>query len=454
MFVALGLKNAWRNRSRTALGIISMAIAAMIFMSGSTLGKGYPARAYWEARQMVGGEIILIPEKITLSTDTLAAGGYTWRFEKRSYDKPTLLICFDSTPYRYGFMRGVPLDGEEEPALTRIREVAAELRDEPFVAGVMVREAMPFLRQSRQDDIDFYEYGFIEPRDVKSDRERYEMEQAVIRGGSQDRYLLEGDFMKGVDCYGWQYRVVWDFLLPTMSESGYDYENLLPVRLEMVGTVGFQQPFAPPYANPVVFVTPETFGALKEATGIPDSMTTWGITVSVDNMADLESYVSYLRRKYPDFTVYGIPQLAAAMANSEAIRSGVPLDMRRVTEVLSFMIAALLSATNLSILMMARKTEIGILRALGATRWNITCMVLAESVWIALLGALIGSLITQPAVLYQLLSNKLSSETVLSTIGAEIGKSLGFSLCAAVVFVFLPVAKALRVTQAEVMRGE
>jgi hypothetical protein len=455
MFLALGLKNAWRNRGRTALGIISMAVAAIIFMSSSTLSKGYPSRALWEARQLAGGEILLLPEKVTLSTDTLSSGGYTWSFEKTSYDKPTAVMGFDPTPYRYGMMRGVPAEGGDEQVLSRIDDVVAELRAEDFVSGVMVREALPFLVEARQEDLTFYSYGFVEPRDVASDVGRYEMDQAVTHG----RYLVEDDFMKGVACLGWQYLSVGgasSLQFPTMSEIGYDYENGFSQGLEIVGGVSFRtpNPAFPPYSNPVVFVTPRTFESLKEATGIPSSSTTWGISVSVKSMAELESYVALLRRLYPDFTVYGVSQLATAASVRESVGTGVPMDMRRVTEVLSVMIAALLSATNLSILMLARKNEIGILRALGATRWNIACMVLAESLWIALLGSLAGSLFTQPAIIYQLTSNKIPSGAVVSTIAVNVGKSLGFSLCAAVLFGFLPVAKALRVTPAQVMRGE
>jgi putative ABC transport system permease protein len=130
------------------------------------------------------------------------------------------------------------------------------------------------------------------------------------------------------------------------------------------------------------------------------------------------------------------------------------MDMRRVTELLSFMIAALLSATNLSVLMLARKTEIGILRALGATAWNISSMVLAESVWIALLGSIVGGAITQPAILWQLLSNSIDSGVVATTILANLGKAVGFSVAAAILFGFLPISKALRVTPAQVLRGE
>jgi hypothetical protein len=271
MFVALGLKNAWRNRGKTALGIVSMAVAAVIFMSSSTLSKGYPARAYWEARQLIGAEILMLPEKIALSTDTLSTGGYTWEFLKRSYDRPNPVMGFDPTPYRYGAMRGVAPDGGDKHLLSMIDRVVKELGQDPNVSRVTVRESLPFLvlLQLKSDEPAFYGYGFIEPRDITADLEQYGLGDTV-RG----RYLAEGDLLKGVVCSGWPFlqltgRVSLEF--PRMSESGYDYENALTEQIEIVGEMSFRtsNPALPAYSNPVVFVTPQTLEKIKEATGIP-----------------------------------------------------------------------------------------------------------------------------------------------------------------------------------------
>lgn len=469
MFVSLGLKNAWRNRGRTALGIISMAVAAVIFMSSSTLSKGYPAGAFWEARQLIGGEILMLPERIALSTDALSAGGYTWEFETRSYDRPNLTMGFDPTAYWYGGMRGLPSPGQSTISPDRLDEIADELQENPSVAGASVRRALPFLVQTGDSKSMFYMYGFIEPRDIALDTDTYKMSEAMARG----RYLEPDDLMKGVACAGWRNLTLGlkaDLEIPRLRAdgpsgavenanphfAGFDYERHVAATIDIVGQASFAEgsPGGPTYANPVLFVTPETFDALKSASGIPDSLTNWGISVTVDNMADLENYVGLLRRQYPDLTVYSVSQLSTASANRDTMATGVPMDMRRVTEALSFMIAALLSATNLSVLMLARKNEIGILRAIGATRWNITCMVLAESIWVAFLGSLIGGLFTQPAILWQFLSNNIEFRIVAETIGANLGRALGFSVAAAVLFGFLPVAKALRVTPAQVLRGE
>ena len=232
MFVALGLKNAWRNRARTALGIISMAVAAVIFMSSSTLSKGYPAGAFWEARQLIGGEILMLPERIALSTDTLSAGGHTWRFERRSYDKPNLVLGFDPTPYWYGGMVSSSAPAEN------LAEVAHELREDPSVLSVFERKSIPFLNETSDSRGPIYQYGFIEPRDVRSDIEVYRLDEALYWG----RYLEPGNTMEGVACSGWENLSVGgsNISIPVLNESGtFDYENSVRTRIEIVGRASF-----------------------------------------------------------------------------------------------------------------------------------------------------------------------------------------------------------------------
>ncbi len=273
--------------------------------------------------------------------------------------------------------------------------------------------------------------------------------------------------MVGVACSGWRgasYGLgqTVELQVPTLAldQDGkhyYDYENPLQVDLSIVGTVSFQDgagALSTNYSNPAIFVTCETFNALCRQAGFDPDDTLWGIGVAVQNMSTLENVASFLQRELPRYSVFTAPRLANASASRTPMSTGVPMDMRKVTEALAFLTAALLSATNLTVLMLARKTEIGILRSLGATRWNITCMVLTESVWIALLGGALGNLVTQPAVFWNLLSNNLSSDIVLRQAAMTVANSLGFAVVAAVVFGFLPVAKALRITPAEVLRGQ
>ena len=160
-----------------------------------------------------------------------------------------------------------------------------------------------------------------------------------------------------------------------------------------------------------------------------------------------------MQREYPDFTVISVPRMALAAAGG-SVPAGVPMDMKKVTEILAFLTAALLSATNLSVLMLTRKHEIGILRSIGATRWNIAVMVITESVCIALMGAVLGNLVVQPAVLLNILTNRVGADAVMLKSLANAKTSVAFSVAAAVLFGFLPLAKALRVTPAAVLRGE
>jgi hypothetical protein len=465
MFVSLGLRNAWRNRGRTMLGIVSMALATIVFASSATLSQGYPSGAYFPARQLLGADLVLLPGKTVISRDDLASSNWTWRFGRTSLDRPNSTLGFNVTPYYYGSMQGEPQTGQI-PGPADIKELAIRLEENPGVRHVSLKMALPFLYTYYRDEVPMVDYGFLEPRDPKIHKDTWRIEEVVDPRG---RYLDSSDraSMVGVACSGWKgasYAIGQNVNLQIpnlfMSADGktyYDYENSLDVDLRIVGAVAFKDgegASSTTYANPTIFVTPETFSDLCKMAGFEPDDTLWGIGVAARNMSSLENLASSLQREFPQYSVFTAPGLANASSSQTPLSTGVPMDMRRVTEALAFLVAALLSATNLTVLMLTRKTEIGILRSLGATRWNITCMVLTESVWIALLGSVMGNLLTQPAIFWNLVSDGMSSGAVLGKAATTATTSLGFALLAAVIFGFLPVTKALRVTPAEVLRGQ
>ncbi len=468
MFFSLGLKNAWRNRGRTALGIVSMAIAAVIFLSSATLSKGYPAVAFVPARQLLGGDIVLIPGKNALSREDMAAGGYTWRFTTKSLDTPNLAMGFDTTPYSYGTIQGFPTAGSPKVSAARMQEVLSSLQGNSAVRYAAIRRDLTFIQTGSPTSTGGptpYQYGFLDARDVGEDLNVWKMPSA-IRSGS---YLsLEDQGLVGVSVDGWaslrQTQANANLEIPRYTPatkddgSNYlDYENPVAVTLKLKGAASFVEgsgAAARMLSNPVIFVSSSTLSELAGRAGYPDEATYWGISVTLKDMSISENVAAQLRRQFPDFTVLPASVLESAAAQGSSISTGVPMDMRAITQGIAFITAALLSATNLTVLMLSRKNEIGILRALGATRWNIACMVLTESIWVALLGALLGSVITQPAILWQLLSNKVARDAVMKEVGNGIGRSAAFATAAAVIFGFLPVAKALRITPAQVLRGE
>ncbi len=404
MFVTLGLKNAWLNRGRTVLGIVSMAIAAIVFTSSSTLSQGYPAAAYFEARQLVGADIIMLPGKTRLSQEDLASSNLLWRFRKASLDEPNLTLGFDSARYNYGSLEGV-IPEESRISLADMQSVVNRLKMTGEVKDARVKYALPFIMPLPPDEGMIY--GFMEPRDPALDHEQWRMDDALGDG----RYLREDDDPNAVAvvCSGWpamrSVRPGQATLLVGKANRGEDgityrnYEEPLPVTIEVVGFTRFREGGADSrvgqsYANPVLFVTDGFFDSVLRDSGLTQEDVAGGIAVTLHEITALEDVVAKLQREYPDFTVVSVPRLAMAGAEG-AVPSGVPMDMRAVAEILAFLTAALLSAANLSVLMLARKTEIGILRSLGATRANIAIMVLTESVWIALMGAIMGNLLTR-----------------------------------------------------------
>ena len=470
MFLALGLKNAWRNRGRTALGMVSMAVAALIFLSSSTLSKGYPAAAFFPTRQLLGGDILLIPGKNAISREDIAAGNYTWTFRRKSLDSPDLAMGFEPSSYSYGTIQGTPASGEAQGTGDRLREVLKSLQANDSVRYASLRQSLPFLAELPPENKSpaplSFGYGFLDARDIEQDLETWRIDKALTQGS----YLSPSDQgLSGVACAGWA-----GLPLPAgrsatlelpkftgkiaLDGSAYlDYESSVPAKMLIKGQVSFSEGGGTALrtmADPVVFVARSTLSSLAKAAGYPEDATYWGISVTVKDMSELENVAAMLRREFPDFTVLPASALESAAASRTSISTGIPMDMRRVTEAIAFITAALLSATNLTVLMMSRKNEIGILRALGATRWNIGCMVLTESIWIALLGSVAGSVVTQPAIFWQLLSNRAGAAILLREAGGGMAKAVGFSLAAASVFGFLPIARALRITPAQVLRGE
>ncbi len=465
MFVSLGLVNAWHNKGRTLLGMVSMAVAAIIFASSATLSQGFPSTAYFEARQLLGADILLFPGKTVVSRDELASANWTWRFQKASLDTPNSSFGFDVNPYYRGNIRG-EFQAGPVPDAKQMREAVFRLQDNPAVLSAAVRRALPFLFGYRDHSNLEFAYGFLEPRDVSADCEIWRMEAALLGSG---RYLEPKDSgqLVGVVCNGWhKIGLPEDKILMLEIPRAFfgddgrsyrDFENSLKVPLQILGAVSFQEAGLPPavqHANPSVFVTSETFNSLSRDAGYCEDDTVWGIGVTVNDMSTLDNVASLLRREFVDFTVITSPALAAASADKTGFPGGVPLDMRRVTEALAFLTAALLAATNLTVLMLQRRTEIGILRSIGATPWNIVCMVMTESIWVAVVGSTAGSILTQPALFWNLLSNKLGWDVVFQKAASTAGRSLGFAVASALIFGFLPVTKALKVSPAQILRGD
>jgi putative ABC transport system permease protein len=256
--------------------------------------------------------------------------------------------------------------------------------------------------------------------------------------------------MTGVGCIGWSGLPASGALTlqiprytgkPKADGSAYlDYENPYQTVMRIKGWASFVEGGGATLkvvTDPVIFVATSTLSSLAEAAGYPEEATHWGISVIIKDMSELENVAALLRREFADFTSV----LEAAAVSKGSISTAVPMDLRRVTEAIAFVTAALLSATNLMVLMLSRKNEIGILRALGATRWNIAWMVLTESVWIALLGSIAGSVFTQPAIRWQLISNRAASDAIVREVGHGMSKAVAFSTAAAAVFGFLPVAR-------------
>ena len=461
MFISLGIQNAWRNRSKFVPGIISMCIAAIIFTVSVNLSKGYPPKAYFPARQMLAGDIILVAEKYMISQEDIRSQQFKWEFAFKSLDMPTSFLGLDQIPYIHGYISGVKADNNTVTP-GRIEEVAGLIGANRIVKNVAVKMALPCLVKygSQSDGTPRYMYAFLEARDVVEDINTWNMPETVV-AGSYFGHENPGQ-IAGVVCRGWmgislQAGEPVSIEIPLYRTGWPDYENCIHLEMQIMGSVAFQEGVpggtrSASYRNPSIFVTEESFRYLCHMVECPVDNTRWGIAVTLNDLSNLENIVSLFQREYPEFTVLSVPSLAETFISGFPQPTGIPMDMSLITQILAFITAALLSATNLSVLMLGRKTEIGILRSLGATSSNIITMVLAESMFVSFTGAILRILITRPLNILTLILNKIDTQIILAGELADIGTIMAYSLGVSIVFGLMPVAKALKATPSQVLR--
>ncbi|OGS70265.1 MAG: hypothetical protein A2Y96_03095 [Firmicutes bacterium RBG_13_65_8] len=132
----------------------------------------------------------------------------------------------------------------------------------------------------------------------------------------------------------------------------------------------------------------------------------------------------------------------------------IPLDLNLVFSVIAFTIAALMVASNLLVLLTARRREIGILRALGATALDVGVMVMTEALTLTVAGCILGYWPIRLLSTITLLSNRLSLVKVAALTLADFGAVLGLGLALAALFALLPALATTRLTCTEALRND
>jgi hypothetical protein len=131
----------------------------------------------------------------------------------------------------------------------------------------------------------------------------------------------------------------------------------------------------------------------------------------------------------------------------------VPADTGALFSVLLFGFAGLVAAGNATLVVLSRRTEFAILKAVGLRGFEVAFTVIVEVVTLAVVGMLIGFAAGEVIALPLILTNSVSPAAALRTIGQDFAVVVLTTLGCAVVFSLAPMTKTLSITVLEAMRA-
>ena len=181
-----------------------------------------------------------------------------------------------------------------------------------------------------------------------------------------------------------------------------------------------------------------------------------GINVFVENGQDFEEAERQIRSVLP--TGYELRKPGTRSDENRRMLRAFRWNLRFLSYV-SLVVGAFLIYNTISISVVRRRAEVGILRALGTSRAAIFSLFLGEAVWLGLAGALVGIAVgrgmAQAAV--GLISQTISALYTSSQPGAislgwmTVVEAVGAGTLVAVFSAAAPAREAMRVTPAEAM---
>ena len=489
-FAWLGFIGAKRNMGRSILAITAMAMAAGFLTYVISLSRGYPFSYRAEYRAIHGGEIALYDRQLLGGIEETE-----YFFTLRGLPHTDLSVMMPEL-YEGGYLsaseKGVPFT---EDTLQRIGALSN-------VQGVYPRYQIPALSSGLYD----VWATPLRGRDIQLDSLQSIAPSGII---SEGRWFTEqdaGDYVCIVSKYqhfpvGQPAPRVGDtitVLVPQLQGADYrvDYLDLLPIQLRVIGIVDIRM-------RPLTYTTVDDFGILTENNEVTTYMqcdeiqiplTTWQsiwstrsdeeylpsqLSLMVSDMSYLQDIVLEVQNAFPEYTVFGIPQvLQRAETNlriedprqiyhhpdQDVARSllmpdnvapeAMRQDLRIPMSILILINAAMVMASNLLIMVSERRKEIGILKAVGARRWQIAQMILCEALLISGFGALLGfSFFRLPALLNQM-TNRVAMIRLLQTLASDLGVVLGATAVFTLIFGLLPAMQMAALSVQEVLQSE
>ncbi|NLY53650.1 MAG: ABC transporter permease [Firmicutes bacterium] len=471
MFFRLGLVNIVRQLERSALALLSLAIAAFSLTHSLAISLGYPAQAFANYRHYLGGDTVVYPTRI------MGNPNQNQRLELHRIPNDafsTLTLIYPHLT-REGFLAPTtPILRPFSPADMQ------ELATHPQVRAVDALYRMPGWWQDNPASLRAV------PPDSKLWQYQTEQLSAPTARATIPVWLNSRQNTAPLPPVGSEL----DLRLPRigLTPAGslqYDANHTLVQRVVVAGY--YEVPtrvVSWPGPDGGDFLTEQGYLDLNEVWLLEDDwQELWRLTtdnlppvagslgLQVTDMSILEAIVGQLQIDYPEWTIISAPNLAKQAEAESALDSfqrapkeywagrshkpqhAFPIDVSRTLAGLIYLNAGLLMAARMLTGAAARRKEIGILKALGARRRDILLMALTEAVVLCLIGSTIGFAIAYPAALFQQISNGLAWGQILRLLAKNYGIILGQTLTIGVIFGLLPAWRLAKLTVNEVLRA-
>jgi len=201
------------------------------------------------------------------------------------------------------------------------------------------------------------------------------------------------------------------------------------------------------------------------------------LALQVNDLSYLEDIVLELQQTFPEFTFHSVtrlvdraqrnlhleqlsmvaqePRLAQHIKLPPAMEQpALAFDLRLPMTILIFINAALVIASNLLIMVSERRTEIGILKAVGSTRPDVIQMVLSEALLISVFGSLIGFVVFRVPAIFTQLSNKVPFAALSGDVLRDLAMVLSIAVVSSLIFGMLPATVMANLSVREVLQTE
>ena len=157
-----------------------------------------------------------------------------------------------------------------------------------------------------------------------------------------------------------------------------------------------------------VFLTLEDWQSIWQKHSESMSYSPLSLRLRVANMAEVKALTQSIKAMFPEFAVFGVPEMLghgfryglldkfyiapAWTCAGEAMPNDLVAqeDFAPLTSALLLVNAGMLMASQMLAAVASRRNEIGVLKAIGARRREVTAMILVEALMLALMGSLIG----------------------------------------------------------------